>query len=137
MSRRFFLRAGEILPLWRGVAAGDPVALRRAIGTRRSGRIAVLLGLLGLWLGTAWVGGHWPLAAERGLGWSGTRRSTPRLDYLAYQRLSLWLAGPAAMLAAPLRDTETGAQLCACLVIAAHLWLWRHLSHGMGSVVAD
>lgn len=136
-ARRFFLRTSEILPLLRGIASGDSIALRRAIGARRSGRIAILLGLVGLWLGTGWAGWYWPVAAQLGLTVVGTTRCDPALSRLEYQRLSLWLAGPAAALAFPLRGEETGALLCAGLVVAAHLWLWRQLSHGLGAVGAD
>ena len=136
-ARRFFLRTSEILPLWLGIAQGDSTALRRAIGARRSGRVAVLLGVVGLWLGTGWVSWVWPAAVQLGLTAIGTSRSEPRLSWLEYQRLSLWLAGPAAALAFPLRETGTGALVCAGLVVAAHVWLWRHLSHGLGAVGAD
>ena len=136
-TRRFFLRAHEIGPLFRGIVSGDPIALRRAIGARRSGRIAVLLGLLGLWLGTAGHGWYWVVLAQLAVTPVGARRCDPPLSRIEYQRLSLWLAGPAAAFAFPWRGTEIGSIVCVALVLAAHLWLWRSLSRGLGEVVAD
>ncbi len=98
-----FLRTSELPGLLIGVPRGDPVALRRVMGARRAGRVALLLGLAGLALGAPlelWLA---LAAGQIVIAWPGARISRPRLSWLEYQRVSLWLGGSALIALAPVR----------------------------------
>lgn len=130
--RRVFLQMNEVLPLLVGVARGDPVALRRVLGARRAGRIGLAIGLAGLLL--AVPRSAWPLlvALQLVAGLPGAALARPRLGFLQYQRLSLWIAGSALLAAAPLRAAGIPAlAVSSALWFAAHLLLWRHLRRGL------
>lgn len=133
VERRVFLQGGEIPGVLAGVLAGRPAALRRVLGARRAGRIAVAAGVAG-WLLAVPDTAHLAatLAVQLALGVPGARACTPALTWRAYQRLSLWLVAPALVAAAPLRFALEGAAWPAWIaVLAAHLWLWRHLRRGL------
>ena len=130
--RRVFLENGEVPALLVGVARGDRVAMRRVLGARRGGRVGVALGLLGLLLAVSpdWMA--WAIGVQLLLGLPGGRLARPRLSWLEYERLSLWLVGAALIAVAPLRPfLPEIAPLALGGVLAAHLWLWRSLRRGL------
>lgn len=130
--RRVFLHAHEMPVLLVGLVRGEPVALRRALGARRAGRVGVLLGVMGLLLAVPPEAAPWLIAGQLALGFPGAAVSRPPLSWLEYQRLSLWLAGAALIAAAPLRLLPAAAlPLITLSWLAAHLWLWRHLRRGL------
>ena len=137
-ARRVFLRAQEVPALLVGVARGDPAAMRRVLGARRGGRVGMILGLLGLLLAVPGDSAPWLVAAQLALGVPGAALARPRLAWLEYERLSLWLAGSCLIAVAPLRALLPLASLPAAslALLAAHLWLLRSLRRGLGAPLA-
>lgn len=134
--RRVFLRKEEIPALFAGVLRGDPVAMRRILGARRAGRVGVALAAAGV---LAWLPEATPVAlaiAQVVIAWPGAALSRPPLSWLEYQRLSLWPAGAALLVSAPLRALPgVGAPVAVLLWLGAHLWLWRALRRGLDAEV--
>ena len=131
--RRVFLRAQEVPALLVGVARGDSAAMRRVLGARRGGRVGVILGLLGLLLAVPAGAVPWLVAGQLALGFPGAVLARPRMAWLEYERLSLWLAGAALIAVAPLRALlPLASVLAAVALLAAHLWLLRSLRRGLG-----
>jgi hypothetical protein len=127
--RRVFVEAREIPGLVSGAARGDRAALRRILGGRRSGRLAVLAAIGGLALACAPADVPRVLAAHAALscaGWESRRRRTG-LSLRQHQRLLLWLVAPALWLAAPLRPIDPGAAAPLLALAAAHVLAWSHL----------
>ena len=136
--RRVFLRSEEIPSLFAGVVRGDPVAMRRILGARRAGRVGVVLGAVGALLAVPLPALPWLLAAQAAIGLPGAALARPPLGWLEYQRLSLWLAGAALLLAAPLRALAPHALVWTALAwLGAHLLLCRHLRSGLGEAPAQ
>ena len=131
--RRVFLQNHEIPTLLAGVAQGDAVAMRRVLGARRGGRVGVALGLTGLLLAVPLAAMPWLVGGQLLMGVAGGAVARPRLSWLEYERLSLWLAGAALIAVAPLRPfLPEVLPLAAGGALAAHLWLWRSLRRGLG-----
>lgn len=128
--RRVFVVAAEIPGLLVGACRGEPVALRRVLGARRSGRIGILL--CGAALGAAAAPRDWWIvvaahASLSALTWSLFARSVG-LRPRAQQRLLLWLLIPALLCAAALRLIFGASWLWpVAAVAAAHAVLVRHL----------
>ena len=134
-ARRVFLRAQEVPALLVGVAGGDAAAMRRVLGARRGGRVGVILGLLGLLLAVPGDTVPWLVAGQLALGIPGAALARPRMAWLEYERLSLWLAGCSLIAVSPLRAVLPLASLLATLaLLAAHLWLLRSLRRGLGTL---
>jgi len=130
-SRRVFVRVKEVPALLLAALGGSPVALRRILGARRSGRIGVVFGLLVLAAtatqplgGFAVVLGHLGLSAIL-----GHLLARPRgLGPMQHQRLVLWFAGPLGVLTAPLGLVIALPWLAPLIgVSAGHLLLARYL----------
>ena len=133
-TRRVFLRAAEVPALIAGVLRGDAVAMRRVLGARKAGRVAVALGVVGLLFAVPWPAAAWLIGVQVVLGFAGGRVGKPALGWLAYQRLLLWLAGPLLIAAALLRLLwpDEAAVTALVAVVGANLWLARNLRRGLG-----
>lgn len=131
--RRTFLGWRELPALWLGVARGRPAALRRVIGARYGGRAGLVLGALGLLLGVRPALWPWLVAAQLAIAMPAARLARPPLAWLAYQRVSLWLAGSALVLCAALALLGARADAwTVALWLGAHAWLVLCLRRGWG-----
>ena len=116
-----------------GVARGDQVALRRVLGGRRAGRIGVMFGLAGLLLAIPLDAMAWMVGAQLLIAFAGAALARPPLSWREYQRLSLWLAGAALIVFAPLRLTPVSSLPVFALVwLGAHGLLGTYLRRGLG-----
>jgi len=127
--RRVFLTREELPALLRGTLSGEPVALRRVLGARRSGRVGLLLALPAAALALplhAWPAGlavHLLLSI---VGTWGIRRPL-RLRLLEYQRVALWTIALPLWIAAPLRWLDFGQLPALIALTLGHALLWRGL----------
>ena len=99
-----------------GVAAGEPAALRRVLGARRSGRYGALWVVLGL----LWAGGSLPGALLAGCAWVGVGAGVGvaiGAPVKAWLRLAAWVT-PALLAAAALGSWIPGAPRGALIAIA-------------------
>lgn len=127
-SRRFFVVSAEFPGLLFGVLRGEPVALRRIIGARGTGRWGIALSLLAL-AGAApahalvrLVGVHAVLSL---LGWAIVRTRS-ELTLRQHQRLLLWACPLLLLCAALFRGLGSTVPALAALLVA-HATLTGHL----------
>jgi len=129
-QRRVFVVLRDVPKLQRDVLAGEPHALRRVLGARRSGRLGAIM-LLAAFLAAVRPGDMSLVATVYVLTSAVLGHLTARplgLGPIRHQRLLCWFVAPLIWLTTPLRWVLTATWIPATLaLIAGQLLLAKYL----------